>query len=1081
MGLAGRFCVGAFALLILGIAGAAAFIWSIQSEKNSEFLRGRFVEMLNAGLGPGNVLLLDEAGMRLSGANPTFSIAGLSVTNPQTGAQAELDRVDFGLSKGSLWRLSPEARTVRFEGLRLVLPNARASGNPLVANEILTLLRATLGAVHFATSGQDPAFATLNAIEGRDIALFRREDDARTTLIQSGLTASVTREGEGRIVARIKKQGSGAVFELAARSTLDVSGVRVVTVESTNLAMAQLAELLGAEVPAGVDPGLRGFVKLRSEVGADSQLKRTSLSIGAHGGRITPPDADMTPFDLKEASVELSMAPGSDDVAIDRIAVRFDETHIEASGSMRPENAGGIRLSLGATRAELGRPAQGAPVLALDKLILAGSIAPNLRTFALDSLGFAKDAGEGRLSGRFSLDDDGLIEAGLEAGGFDIRHALRIWPVWVAPNVRNWLLIHAPAGKLASLSLKSRLAGDALRDAQNRRPIPDEALNVVYRFEGLTLLPVMDAAPVQGITATGISTGRRAAIDIETGWLEPKQGQRVEIRGAKLVVADTAQKPAILEMSIPARGKVDGLLTFLAAPSLRAVAGSPGELAIADGVFDGKATLVLPLSSASDAKDARFEVRAELRQVAINNLMRDERLEAGAFTLTGRSGQITAKGEGRLFGVPSQIEFRAEAGKPATATARATLDEAALAKRGLDLRPALAGSITGTLSMQLGRSGAPQVDIDFDLSKAKVELAAAGISKRAGLPGRAKFALVNRPDGGTHFDALEIDMGTTSIRGRVELAKDGQFVRAELASLKLSPGDNARVSVERARGVTRVTLRGNSFDIRPFLRGLFAGKTDDGKSADFDLDLQSTVLVGFNGELMSAAEAKAARRQGRLTQLTFKSQFSGAPATANIIAQTADSITIRADSQDAGGLIRFLDIYSRAHGGRMTADIIVKAGSQQGIVQMRDFSIRGEPGLRQIASGTGRPGQPIPSENVEFTKFRAEFTRIPGKLELHEAVMWGGQIGGSIEGTLDYAGDSVNLKGAFVPAYGLNNLFAQVPLLGPILGGGQYEGLFAVPFVIQGKASAPTLRTNPVSAIAPGFLRKLFEIQKVPQ
>jgi hypothetical protein len=72
----------------------------------------------------------------------------------------------------------------------------------------------------------------------------------------------------------------------------------------------------------------------------------------------------------------------------------------------------------------------------------------------------------------------------------------------------------------------------------------------------------------------------------------------------------------------------------------------------------------------------------------------------------------------------------------------------------------------------------------------------------------------------------------------------------------------------------------------------------------------------------------------------------------------------------------------------------------------------------------------------------------------------------------------VDLKGALVPAYALNNLFAQVPLLGPIFGGSQYEGLFALPFVIQGRASAPVLRTNALSVIAPGFLRKLFEVQR---
>ena len=55
-------------------------------------------------------------------------------------------------------------------------------------------------------------------------------------------------------------------------------------------------------------------------------------------------------------------------------------------------------------------------------------------------------------------------------------------------------------------------------------------------------------------------------------------------------------------------------------------------------------------------------------------------------------------------------------------------------------------------------------------------------------------------------------------------------------------------------------------------------------------------------------------------------------------------------------------------------------------------------------------------------------------------------------------------------------MFAQVPLFGPLLGGSQYEGLFAVNFRLNGQASAPSLTVNPLSAVAPGFLRKLFGV-----
>jgi hypothetical protein len=41
--------------------------------------------------------------------------------------------------------------------------------------------------------------------------------------------------------------------------------------------------------------------------------------------------------------------------------------------------------------------------------------------------------------------------------------------------------------------------------------------------------------------------------------------------------------------------------------------------------------------------------------------------------------------------------------------------------------------------------------------------------------------------------------------------------------------------------------------------------------------------------------------------------------------------------------------------------------------------------------------------------------------------------------------------------------------------GGEKEGLFGVTYEVVGKPGNPTLRINPISALAPGLLRKVFE------
>jgi hypothetical protein len=84
-------------------------------------------------------------------------------------------------------------------------------------------------------------------------------------------------------------------------------------------------------------------------------------------------------------------------------------------------------------------------------------------------------------------------------------------------------------------------------------------------------------------------------------------------------------------------------------------------------------------------------------------------------------------------------------------------------------------------------------------------------------------------------------------------------------------------------------------------------------------------------------------------------------------------------------------------------------------------------------------------------------------------------VGGTIEGSIDFPADQVRMSGTFVPMYGLNNMFGQIPVLGLLLGGGSNEGLIGVTYEIVGAPGKPVLRVNPISAMAPGVLRKIFE------
>ena len=58
-------------------------------------------------------------------------------------------------------------------------------------------------------------------------------------------------------------------------------------------------------------------------------------------------------------------------------------------------------------------------------------------------------------------------------------------------------------------------------------------------------------------------------------------------------------------------------------------------------------------------------------------------------------------------------------------------------------------------------------------------------------------------------------------------------------------------------------------------------------------------------------------------------------------------------------------------------------------------------------------------------------------------------------------------------------MFQQLPLIGELIGGKSGEGLVGVTFAVRGDLNNPQFIVNPVSILAPGVFRSLFEFRAV--
>ena len=61
------------------------------------------------------------------------------------------------------------------------------------------------------------------------------------------------------------------------------------------------------------------------------------------------------------------------------------------------------------------------------------------------------------------------------------------------------------------------------------------------------------------------------------------------------------------------------------------------------------------------------------------------------------------------------------------------------------------------------------------------------------------------------------------------------------------------------------------------------------------------------------------------------------------------------------------------------------------------------------------------------------------------------------------------------PGYSLNRLVSKIPIVGLLAGGGKKAGLIGITFQLRGQYKNPQLLVNPISLLAPGVFRKIFE------
>lgn len=794
---------------------------------------------------------------------------------------------------------------------------------------------------------------------------------------------------------------------------------------------------------------------------------------------------------IDEVSVEFAFDPIRRVLTLQPLAVQSGPFQMELVGTVTaPTTAEGEwRLRTTSARASLGGGGQHAekePPFVVDNVALDLVLDPRTQRLSIEQGVLKGPNGGVTLQGALDLGAaEPYLGLSLVTTPMSATSLKRMWPIVAAPEVRSWVYDHIVSGDVgkAEIAFQAPLASIG----NKARPLAAEGLTINIAGSNGVFRPIPELPPITGADIVVQATGRSAHVVATNATIDTPGGRKLSLPESVFDVPDTVPKNPPAKLRIGVNGSAAAALELSSMPPLRGPAGDQLDPELVRGNIKGTAQINITLSERITAADVDYSFDADLTDFSADKVFLGQKLDNATIRAFVTPATTVLRGEGKFGGAPASFEYSRPNVGDVTFVVAASLDDAARAKLNLDLA-GLSGTVGVKLAGTIGPKG-KSADVDLDLGAARLAELVPGWSKPAGKPARLT-AKASMTSGGTRLDDLVVTGTGVNIRGTVDLDTKASLISANLPTFQLSDGDKASVKVDNADGVMKINVRGEVIEARAFLKDLLgapiAGRKDE-KPMDIDLDVNLGVVVGNNGEAMRQAVLRMSRRDGDLRTFSLGALVGrDGGVTGELKARDNGRPLLRVATSDAGALLRFVDLYSRIYSGDLWIDVDAPRGDgkpQNGVINMRDFVIRGEAGLDRLvaaAPASMRDGRLQQGGAVSFRKLQVDFQRSAQQLNIREGAIWGPSIGSTFDGTLDFAADRIAVRGTYVPAYGLNNLFSKLPVLGFFLGGGPNEGLVGVTYEIVGPLSGPTLRMNPISAVAPGFLRKIFEYRQAP-
>ena len=652
---------------------------------------------------------------------------------------------------------------------------------------------------------------------------------------------------------------------------------------------------------------------------------------------------------------------------------------------------------------------------------------------------------------------------------------LSLWPVNSFPGARGWIegaILKADIGLV-----ESEIAFDEA--FFETRELTEDRLKFRFGGEDVTVRYMQTLPPATGASGIGEIIGNRLSVAIGGG-----QVGDIELKGGSVEIPRLRPVNGDIIVAVNTRGTTADLLRLADHPPYQIASRYNVDPNLMTGEGEAFITVRRALIPFLPPDQIDYNIRGEFSGV-------NAPFELGRYKITNGDVKLDANRERALITGPveigpwnADISWKETFGENAPPTQYGVsgiidanlLDELGVASRTLfDGNAALQINAIGEGREIIGGS------VDVDLTNSEVSLERIWV-KPAGEAAKLTGQLLRGTDNSYIIKNARLSGTDIEVGGQVSFEPDYKLRQLDLSRVSISSLINGAVKItpDRVAGQLSLELDADYLNVSPWTEDLFAERQSN---LDVPLLMQGDVRNLILAETYPVTDSSIYfSHTGEVVETARLEALSGGEPL-KLELKTRDDLKRQFDLTvpDASNAISAFMGLDNTQGGSLeiTANLPAagETGAYVGEAAMRDFKLIEAPALAQLLSLASFTGlaDTLTSGSMQFDRFKVPFAILEDDIAIRDARLYGPAIGMTGNGDINLEKRVVDFDGTLVPAYTANSILGDIPILGDIFVQEKDGGLFALTYTVSGPFEQTQISINPLSALTPGFLRRIFK------